>query len=47
MRVGILLTCLKHLHDGIISLNGGGVGNKISLTQGGFRPSGWSCICVL
>jgi len=33
VRVGILLTCGKHLHDHIISLKGDVWGHKTSLTQ--------------
>ena len=33
MRVGILLTCRKHLHDRIISLKGEECAHNISLTR--------------
>ena len=54
MMVGILLTCIKHLHDHNISLRGEGQEHKTSLTLPLFievpvpsQESEQSCICVL
>ena len=54
MMVGILLTCIKHLHDHNISLRGEGQEYKTSLTLPLFievpvpsQESEQSCICVL
>ena len=54
MRIGILLTCGKHLHDSIILLRGEVWTHKTSLSSPLFigvpvprKGSEWSCICVL